>query len=158
MLSNFGSDIFSQRQRDIYRALCKLENKNLKLKFWDLKKWNFGLKIENWKKCFEILIFHDGMFAAWNEKPKKPNMSSQNVISLPSIGHFVGDLAQKRQKDSLLKMLVSLAAKNILLGNFFFLVSNTSRHKKKLSRVSQPTFPNDDRPNPYVCGCICGFC
>ena len=47
---------------------------------------------------FEILISHGGMFAAWNEKPKKPKMSSQNIISLPSMGPFVGDLAQKKAK------------------------------------------------------------
>jgi len=40
------------------------------------------------------------MFAAWNEKLKKPNMSSQNSIGLPSMGRLVGDLTQKRQKDS----------------------------------------------------------
>jgi len=43
---------------------------------------------------------HGGMFAAWNEKLKKPNMSSQSGIGLPSMGHLVGDLTQKRQKDS----------------------------------------------------------
>ena len=44
--------------------------------------------------CSQFLFLHGAMFAAWNEKPKKLNMSSQNVISLSSIGHFVGDLAQ----------------------------------------------------------------
>jgi len=48
-------------------------------------------------------------------------MSQQNVISLPSIGHLVGDLAQKRPKYSLLKMLVSIAAKNIFGKLYFFL-------------------------------------
>ena len=53
----------------------------------------------NFDFVLEILKFlHGAMFAAWNEKPKKPNMSQQNVISLPSIGYFVGDLAQRRQK------------------------------------------------------------
>jgi len=38
---------------------------------------------------------------------------------LPSIGHFVGDLAQKWQKYSLLKMLVSIAAKQFF-GKLYF--------------------------------------
>ena len=47
------------------------------------------------------------MFAAWNEKPKQPNMTSQNVISLPSIVGAVYAvymwvrLAQTRKKDTL---------------------------------------------------------
>jgi len=40
-----------------------------------------------------ILFFQDDMFAACKEKPKKPNMPLQNVISLPSIGHFVDEVA-----------------------------------------------------------------
>ena len=62
--------------------------KKMKLKFSGI------FFLANKKSKFGFL--HGGMFAAWNERPKKTNMSSQNVICLPSIGHFVGDLAQKR--------------------------------------------------------------
>ena len=54
-------------------------------------------KIQNTKSqnIFQYFDFfsQDGMFAACKEKPKKPNMPLQNVISLPSIGHFVDEIA-----------------------------------------------------------------
>jgi len=49
------------------------------------------------------------MFAACKEKQNKPNMPSKNVISLPSVGHFVGNLAQF----FFIKMLNALGSGNV---------------------------------------------
>ena len=43
------------------------------------------------------------MFAACKDKPNKPNIPQQNIVSLPSIGHFMGNLAQKKQKNKFTK-------------------------------------------------------
>ena len=89
ILSNFGSENFSERQRHLKsdRQIGQTKIKTEILGFWFFNN-NIFFSSKSW-------FLHGGMFAAWNEKPKKPNMSQQNVIGFPSIGHFVGDLAQK---------------------------------------------------------------
>ena len=65
-----------------------MKNKNVyfKIFFENPKK-----KSKNIFRNFDF--FRDGMFAACKEKPKKQNMPLQNVISLPSIGRFVDEIA-----------------------------------------------------------------
>ena len=74
--------------KETWRGLCKLinKNKNMDCIF-------FFETIINFFPSKFLFVKKDGMFAACKEKPKIHNMPSQNVISLPSIGRFVGEIA-----------------------------------------------------------------
>ena len=51
------------------------------------------------KNNIEILIF-EILCLQHGTKKQKPNIFQQNAITLPSIGHFVGDLVQKGKTKS----------------------------------------------------------
>jgi len=72
-----------------------LVTKILKLEF--LEFFEKVLKIKKNKKTRNFDFFRNGIFAACKEKPNKHNMPLQNILSLPSIGHLVGNLAFKIQ-------------------------------------------------------------
>jgi len=78
-------------------------------------------------------------------------MSSQNVISLPSIGHFVGDLAQKKVKRQSSKDARFYSGKLCFGKLCFYLSFKYMKAQKNTPPSLAPKFPNDDMAHWSLC-------